>query len=252
MRACAAESVEVVKKMYIWSSLGFMIRFLIPQFIGICALVYFFDMGSTQPFFDGQGQVSNDSNVTMKAMPVFLGQLLPVGLLGIVAAGMIAAFMSTHDTYLLCWASVLTEDVFNPLKSYKMSDKQRILLTRTLLILIAAFLVMWGLWYPLGQDLWDYMAVSGAIYFTGAFAILMMGLYWEKASAAGAYSALIIGIFAVFGLRPVQEFFSLEEFFNKNEILGHHVGLTVSCLAIVGMIIMSVSFPNKEGNSEKI
>ena len=252
MRACAAESVEVVKKMYIWSSLGFMIRFLIPQFIGICALVYFFDMGSTQPFFDGQGQVSNDSNVTMKAMPVFLGQLLPVGLLGIVAAGMIAAFMSTHDTYLLCWASVLTEDVFNPLKSFKMSDKQRILLTRTLLILIAAFLVMWGLWYPLGQDLWDYMAVSGAIYFTGAFAILMMGLYWEKASAAGAYSALIIGIFAVFGLRPVQEFFSLEEFFNKNEILGHHVGLTVSCLAIVGMIIMSVSFPNKESNSEKI
>ncbi|MEC9043035.1 MAG: hypothetical protein VYB42_07140, partial [Verrucomicrobiota bacterium] len=95
MRACAAESVEVVKKMYIWSSLGFMIRFLIPQFIGICALVYFFDMGSVQPFFDGQGQVSNDPNVTMKAMPVFLGQLLPVGLLGIVAAGMIAAFMST-------------------------------------------------------------------------------------------------------------------------------------------------------------
>ena len=80
----------------------------------------------------------------------------------------------------------------------------------------------------------------------------MMGLYWEKASAAGAYSALIIGIFAVFGLRPVQEFFSLEEFFNKNKILGHHVGLTVSCCAIVGMIIMSVSFPNKESNSEKI
>ena len=43
-----------------------------------------------------------------------------------------------------------------------------------------------------------------------------------------------------------------QEFFNKNEILGHHVGLTVSCLAIVGMIIMSVSFPNKESNSEKI
>ncbi|MFL2450942.1 MAG: sodium:solute symporter [Verrucomicrobiales bacterium] len=252
MRACAAESVEVVKKMYIWSSLGFMIRFLIPQFIGICALVYFFDMGSAQPFFDGQGQVSDDPNVTMKAMPVFLGQLLPVGLLGIVAAGMIAAFMSTHDTYLLCWASVLTEDVFNPLNSYNMSDKQRILLTRTLLILIAAFLVMWGLWYPLGQDLWDYMAVSGSIYFTGAFAILMMGLYWKKASVVGAYSALIIGTFAIFGLGPVQKFFSLEEFFNKNEIAGHHIGLTVSCLAIIGMIIMSVSFPNKESNPEKI
>ena len=102
MRACAAESVAVVKKMYLWSSLGFMIRFLIPQFIGICALVYFYDMGAIGPFFDAAGQVSNDSDVTMKAMPIFLGKLLPVGLLGIVAAGMIAAFMSTHDTYLLC------------------------------------------------------------------------------------------------------------------------------------------------------
>ncbi len=252
MRACAAESVEVVKKMYIWSSLGFMIRFLIPQFIGICALVYFFDLGSAQPFFDEQGQVSNDSNVTMKAMPVFLGQLLPVGLLGIVAAGMIAAFMSTHDTYLLCWASVLTEDVFNPLKSFKMSNRQRIRLTRVFLILIASFLVMWGLWYPLGQDLWDYMAVSGSIYFTGAFAIMMMGLYWDKASVVGAYSALIIGIFSVLGLGPVQEYFLLKEFFNRNGIAAHHIGLTVSCLAIVGMIIMSVSFPNKENSSEKI
>ena len=80
----------------------------------------------------------------------------------------------------------------------------------------------------------------------------MMGLYWEKASVVGAYSALIIGTFAIFGLGPVQNFFSLEEFFNKNEIAGHHIGLTVSCLAIIGMIIMSVSFPNKESNPEKI
>ena len=39
---------------------------------------------------------------------------------------MIAAFMSTHDTFILCWSSVLTEDVVNPMKSKKMSDKQRI------------------------------------------------------------------------------------------------------------------------------
>ena len=133
-----------------------------------------------------------------------------------------------------------------------MSNRQRIRLTRVFLILIAAFLVMWGLWYPLGQDLWDYMAVSGSIYFTGAFAIMMMGLYWNKASVVGAYSALIIGTFSVLGLGPVQEYFSLKEFFNENGIAAHHIGLTVSCLAIVGMIVMSVSFPNKETCSEKI
>ncbi|SVC50836.1 uncharacterized protein METZ01_LOCUS303690, partial [marine metagenome] len=40
MRACAAESTEVVKKLYMWSSIGFLIRFMVPQFLGICALTY--------------------------------------------------------------------------------------------------------------------------------------------------------------------------------------------------------------------
>ena len=250
MRACAAESVEVVKKMYIWSSLGFMIRFLIPQFIGICALIYFFDLGSVQPFFEGDGVVSSDPEVTMKAMPVFLGQLLPVGLIGLVAAGMIAAFMSTHDTYLLCWSSVLSEDVINPIRAKKMSDRQRIVLTRFFLIVIAVFLVLWGMWYPLGQDLWDYMAVSGAIYFTGAFAILMVGLYWQRASAAGAYTALMLGTLAVFGLKPVQEFFDLDEFLESNNILSHHISLSVAVMAIVGMIVVSLLIPNKNFNPQ--
>ena len=40
MRACAAESTAVVKKLYMWSSIGFLIRFMVPQFLGICALAY--------------------------------------------------------------------------------------------------------------------------------------------------------------------------------------------------------------------
>jgi SSS family solute:Na+ symporter len=250
MRACAAESVAVVKKMYLWSSLGFMIRFLIPQFIGICALVYFYDMGPVEPFFDSDGQVSNDPEVTMKAMPIFLGKLLPVGLLGIVAAGMIAAFMSTHDTYLLCWSSVLTEDVVNPLASKRMSQRARIVLTRAFLVMIAIFLVIWGLWYDLGQDLWDYMAVSGAIYFTGAFAILLLGLYWKRASTTGAFSALFIGTLAVIGLKPVQAKLDLVDYFKEKGIESHHIGLTVSFIAIIGMIVMSVVVPDQKERTE--
>ena len=250
MRACAAESVAVVKKMYLWSSLGFMIRFLIPQFIGICALVYFYDMGAVEPFFDGQGKVSTNPDVTMKAMPIFLGKLLPVGLLGIVAAGMIAAFMSTHDTYLLCWSSVLTEDVVNPLASKRMSQRARIVLTRAFLVMIAIFLVIWGLWYDLGQDLWDYMAVSGAIYFTGAFAILLLGLYWERASTAGAFSALFIGTLAVIGLKPVQEKLNLVDYFQEKGIGSHHIGLTVSFIAVLAMMVVSLTIPDKKERTE--
>ena len=34
--------------------------------------------------------------------------------IGLIGAGLLAAFMSTHDSYLLCWASVLTHDVVAP------------------------------------------------------------------------------------------------------------------------------------------
>jgi len=40
MRACAAENTKVVKRLYIWSSVGFLIRLLIPYFLGTCAFVY--------------------------------------------------------------------------------------------------------------------------------------------------------------------------------------------------------------------
>ncbi len=238
MRACAAESATVVRRMYLWSSLGFMIRFMIPQFIGICALVYFFQSGD-DAFFDVSGKVSGDSEVTMRAMPVFLGKLLPMGLIGLVAAGMIAAFMSTHDTYLLCWSSVITEDVVNPCCRGKMSQRSRLRLTRILLFVIAGFLVIWGLWYELGQDLWDYMAVSGAIYFTGAFAILLLGLYWKGATAAGAFTALSIGLLAVIGLKPVQELLNVDQSFKESGIGSEHIGLSLAALALLAMVVVS-------------
>jgi len=239
MRACAAESVSVVRRMYLWSSLGFMIRFMIPQFIGICALVYFFQSGD-DTFFDVSGQMSEDSKVTMRAMPVFLGQLLPMGVIGLVAAGMTAAFMSTHDTYLLCWSSVITEDVVNPSRGGRMSQGARLRLTRVLLFVIAGFLVTWGLWYELGQDLWDYMAVSGAIYFTGAFAILLLGLYWKGATAAGAFIALCIGLLAVIGLKPVQELLKIDTLILERGIGSEHIGLSVAALALIAMVVVSL------------
>jgi len=235
--------------MYLWSSLGFMIRFVIPQFIGICALVYFFQSGN-ETFFDASGAVSGDAKVTMRAMPVFLGQLLPMGIIGLVAAGMIAAFMSTHDTYLLCWASVLTEDVVNPSRGGMMSQRARLLLTRVLLFVIAGFLVIWGLWYELGQDLWDYMAVSGSIYFTGAFAILLLGIYWKGSTATGAFTALSIGLLAVVGLKPVQELLDVDEFIKERGIGSEHIGLSLAALALVAMVVVSLLTSNTGRNNE--
>jgi SSS family solute:Na+ symporter len=171
-------------------------------------------------------------------MPRFLGILLPSGLLGLVVAGMLAAFMSTHDSYLLCWSSVLTQDVIAPLRGEKMSTAQRLKLTRMLIFAIGIFLLVWSLWYDLGQDLWDYMAITGAIYFTGALSLLTAGLYWKRASRTGAYLALISGLSAVLGLKPLQKAVGVEW---DSEIVGM-VTIAVSALL---MVLGSLLFPDR-------
>ena len=40
----------------------------------------------------------------------------PTGLLGLMCAAMLAAFISTHDTYLHSWGSILVQDVILPFR----------------------------------------------------------------------------------------------------------------------------------------
>ena len=240
MRACACESTAVVKRLYVWSSVGFLIRMMVPQFLGICALVYVFHSEALKGVFLGPGNVPvADASLTLQAMPLFLSQILPTGLIGLIGAGMLAAFMSTHDSYLLCWASVLTHDVVAPAMGERLSTRARLTLSRVFIFCIGVFLLVWGLWYELGQDLWDYMAVSGAIYFTGAFAILFLGIYWRGASRVGAYLALLCGASAVLGLGPVKVLAGLEAYTSAE------IGLATTALALVLMVIGSVVFPDR-------
>ena len=121
-RQLAADSPQTVKRQYMLSSISFLIRFLIPYFWGICAFVYvmqnqdlkalFFPAGYPEPAVipDGLAALQHTS-----AMPIVVGKIIPAGLLGLVTAGMLAAFMSTQDSYLLCWSSVLTQDVVAPI-----------------------------------------------------------------------------------------------------------------------------------------
>ena len=56
-----------------------------------------------------------NQKVDLRAMPTLIKEVLPVGILGLVVAGMLAAFMSTHDSYLLCWSTIIINDIISPL-----------------------------------------------------------------------------------------------------------------------------------------
>lgn len=247
-RALAMDSPQAVKRQYMFASISYLIRFLIPIFWGICAFVFimqdnslkdvFFPAGYPPPEELPKGVEAMDN---LYAMPLFLGRILPIGIIGIISAGMIAAFMSTHDSYLLCWSSVLTQDVVAPIcKSFgrDLKPEARIWLSRGFIVLVGLYVLYWGLIYEGEDDIWDYMAVTGAIYFTGAFALLLGGLYWKGASSGGAFLALLVGSMAVLGLSPVQDFLGIE-------IASAWVGLISIGATLAAMIVGSICFPAK-------
>jgi len=82
------------------------------------------------------------------------------------------------------------------------------------------------------------MAISGAIYFSGAIALLVFGIYWKRASKVGAYLALICGFGALIGLKPVQTILGIN-------VSSEIVGLTVIALAITLMVVGSLLFPDR-------
>ncbi|MDC0935778.1 sodium:solute symporter family protein [Pirellulales bacterium] len=252
-RALSMGSPQDVKRQYMFASISYLIRFLIPYLWGICAFVFimqntdlqrlFFPAGFPPPDPLPEGVVAVDN---LYGMPILLGRILPAGVIGIVTAGMVAAFMSTHDSYLLCWSSVLTQDVVAPISEAcgkTLSSTARIRLTRIFIVIIGLYVLYWGLVYEGNDDIWDYMAVTGAIYFTGAFALLVGGLYWKRASTNGAILALLAGLTAVVGLSPVQSLLGLD-------IPSARVGLISIAATTLAMFFGSLLLPDRDDHQE--
>jgi SSS family solute:Na+ symporter len=285
LRALASSSPKAAKKMYQGSAITFAGRFILPATWGIAALAYVHSNPALASAFEGDG-------MALRAMPLFLAQKVPTGLLGILAAGMFAAFMSTHDSYLIAWSAVLTQDVIAPIRSSELvhrfrlrrhrlwnrlrrvlgrqqkpppepraelGDRARIWLTRGIILAIGVFLLVFGLWYQAPTQLWSYMAVTGSIYFAGAFIAIVGGMYWRRASSMGANFALVAGLFSILGLVKwsdpnlsahvwAQKWLGMEQ--GLTWVNEAKIGLCTLTLAAVGMIVGSLLFPDKEKRTD--
>ncbi len=181
-RVLAARNADTAKRMYRRTSFYFVGRFLLPGLWGAAAFVW----------FAHHGGLPKDLT-TLTAMPAYLSIVLPTGVIGLVVAAMLAAEMSTDSGYMLTWATVIYNDLVTPCLRRPLAPKNQLLLTRGLVLGIALFLLVYGLWYEVPGNAWDYLAVTGNIYLASVFTLLVAGLYWPRANATGAAAALVLG-----------------------------------------------------------
>ena len=114
MRPLSAENSRVARRVFWFSATTTIGRTMIPVFRGAAAFVWV-NLPSHA------GQYADDGRY---AMPEMLGRILPIGIAGLMLAGMFAAFMSTHDSYLLAWSGVIVRDVISPAKALLAGSRQ--------------------------------------------------------------------------------------------------------------------------------
>ncbi len=131
-------------------------------------------------------------------VPIALAHFMPIGLRGAICAVVLAAFISTHDTYLHSWGSIFVQDVVMPFRKKPFEKKTHMFLLRASIIGVAIFIVIYSYFYKVSDQILMYFALTGAIYLGGAGAVLIGGLYWKRGTTLGAYGAMIVG--SVLGL----------------------------------------------------
>lgn len=126
-------------------------------------------------------------------VPMVLSHILPRGLMGAFAAVMLAAFISTHDSYLHSWGSILVQDVIMPFRRKPFSSRQHLKILRWAIIAVAVFIFLFSLLFKQNQYIFLFFAITGAIFVGGSGAVVIGGLYWKHGTTAAAWAAMTVG-----------------------------------------------------------
>jgi cation/acetate symporter len=136
------------------------------------------------------GEIRIGGDIVVLATPEIGG--LPYVISGLVAAGGLAAALSTADGLLLTIANALSHDVY-----YKMIDpnaptSRRVSISKVLLLVVALAAA-----YVAAQKPADILfLVSAAFSFAAAafFPVLVLGIFWKRASKWGAAAGMVGGL----------------------------------------------------------
>lgn len=157
-------------------------------------------------------------DVVVLATPEIAG--LPYVIAGLVAAGGLAAALSTADGLLLALANALSHDVYYKMINRDAPTAKRLIISRVLLLIVAVA----AAWTAgsMGADILFLVAWAFSIAAAGLFAALVMGVWYKKTTNAAACWGMAVGYLVTFFYLIWSEFFGLhfmETFATKEAIL---------------------------------
>lgn len=157
---------------------------------------------------------------------------LPPVIAGLAMAGILAATISSSDSYLLISASAISKNVYQGILKKDATDKQVMLVSRIILVIIALV----GIVIALDENsiIFNIVAFAWAGFGATFGPLMLFSLFWKRVTRAGAIAGMISGGSMVFIwkllIRPLGGVFGIYELFPA---------FIISCIFIVAVSLMT-------------
>ncbi len=139
-----------------------------------------------------------------QAFPVLMSNLLPSGLRGLVAAGLLAALMSSLASVFNSCSTLFTVDIYKKLRPNTPEKK----LVRTGQIATVIVVIIGIIWIPIMANisgvLYEYLQSVQSYIAPPITAVFLLGIFHKRINAQGAFVTMIVG-FVVGALRITLE-----------------------------------------------
>ena len=236
---------------------------LLPVFIFIIPGIICFALaksgkipGFQELLIGADGKVIRDN--AQQAFPLMVANVLPVGIRGIVVAGLLAALMSSLAGAFNACATLFTIDFYQRLRP-GISQERLVWVGR---IATAVMVLIGLLWIPVirgGRGLYDYLQGMQAYLAPPIFVVFFFGVFYKRLNAKGCLWALVsgfvLGIFRLAIDTPVKliQGFHYQEgsfFWVVNNIFFQYYSMII--LAVSAIIMVAVSYMSEAPDYAKI
>jgi SSS family solute:Na+ symporter len=187
-----------------------------------------------------------------EAFPVLMSNLLPSGLRGLVAAGLLAALMSSLASVFNSCSTLFTVDIYKKLRPNAPEKK----LVRTGQIATVFVVIIGIIWIPIMANisgvLYEYLQSVQSYIAPPITAVFILGIFYKRINAIGALSTLVMGIVVAFTrivLELIKDDLDPDGFLFKMgdmNFLSFGAWFFLFCLIFLTVVSLLTKAPDKE------
>jgi SSS family solute:Na+ symporter len=186
-----------------------------------------------------------------QAFPTLVRELLPVGLRGLLAGGLLAALMSSLASVYNACSTLFTMDIYKKIKP-EAGNRELVKVGR---ITTGVVVVLGMIWIPLMSKisgvLYQYLQSVQSYLAPPIAAVFLLGVFSKRINAKGAYSAMVIGfVIGVFRIIMELNKDSLSGFWHDFATLNFLYFCIILFLVSIGIMITVSLFTEKPSEGQ--